>query len=274
MNQLHVVTGAGPVGSTIALQLADQGHRVAVLTRSGGGPDHPLIERRRVDVSNGDGLADAIAGAGAVYHCIHGSKYAADTWRAELIPAERAILDAARRSGAVVVFPESLYSYGEVGRPDHRGPPPHRGPRQARRPCRAAPRSCRVGDADGERRASDFLGPRVRNSHAGERMVPTILAGKTMRVVGRLDLPHSFTYVPDLAAAMIAAPPTSRCGTRCCTHRPARPSPSGRWSRRTPRPPAFRSRRSAPCPPGSAAAGWSRGAASWRRCGTSSRSRS
>jgi nucleoside-diphosphate-sugar epimerase len=53
--------------------------------------------------------------------------------------------------------------------------------------------------------ASDFYGPLVRNAHAGERMVPTVLAGKTMRVVGDPDAPHSWTYVPDLAAAMITA---------------------------------------------------------------------
>ncbi len=45
----------------------------------------------------------------------------------------------------------------------------------------------------------------MRTSHAGERLVPTVLAGKTMRVIGSLDQPHSFTYVPDLAAAMITA---------------------------------------------------------------------
>ncbi|MEO7625170.1 MAG: epimerase, partial [Nocardioides sp.] len=36
----------------------------------------------------------------------------------------------------------------------------------------------------------------------------TVLAGRTMRVVGSLDQPHSFTYVPDLAAAMIKAAAT------------------------------------------------------------------
>ncbi|EMY32882.1 hypothetical protein D477_017889, partial [Arthrobacter crystallopoietes BAB-32] len=41
--------------------------------------------------------------------------------------------------------------------------------------------------------------------HAGERMVPAVLAGRTVRVLGSPDVPHSFTYVPDLAAAMIRA---------------------------------------------------------------------
>lgn len=205
MNTVHVVTGAGPVGSTVALQLADAGEQVRLLTRSGSGPEHPSIERRRVDVSQPDALAEAFAGATAVHHCIHGSAYDARAWREELPRAEEAVLEAAGRIGAVVVFPESLYSYGPV-----EGPITEETPRTAtggklgvrtdllaQREASATPT---VSVA-----ASDFYGPLVRNAHAGERMVPTVLAGKTMRVLGSLDQPHSFTYVPDLAAAMIEA---------------------------------------------------------------------
>jgi nucleoside-diphosphate-sugar epimerase len=205
MSRTHVVTGAGPVGSTVALQLAEAGERVRLLTRSGSGPEHPLVERQRIDVSRPDQLEAGFAGAVAVHHCIHGSVYDAKVWRAELPRAERAVLDAAGRVGAVVVFPESLYSYGPVD-----GPMTEDLPRTAttgklgvrtdllaQREASATPT---VSVA-----ASDFYGPRVRNAHAGERMVPTVLAGRTMRVLGSPDLPHSFTYVPDLAAAMIAA---------------------------------------------------------------------
>jgi nucleoside-diphosphate-sugar epimerase len=205
MNQLHIVTGAGPVGSTVALQLADQGHRVRLLTRSGSGPDHPLVERLRADASSPDALVAAVDGATAVHHCIHGSRYDARTWRAELIPAERAVLDAAGRAGAVVVFPESLYAYGAVTGPitedtprvATKGKPGVRTELLRNREASSTPT---VSIA-----AADFFGPRVLNAHAGERMVPTVLAGRTMRVVGSLDQPHSFTYVPDLATAMIRA---------------------------------------------------------------------
>ncbi len=205
MNQVHVVTGAGPVGSTIAQQLADAGHQVRLLTRSGSGPVHPLVDRRRVDVSQPDALTEAFAGAVAVHHCIHGSAYDSQVWRAELPGAERAVLEAAGRVGAVVVFPESLYSYGEVDgviteatpRIASKGKLGVRTELLAQRDASSTPT---VSVA-----ASDFYGPVVRTSHAGERMVPTVLAGRTMRVVGSLDQPHSFTYVPDLAAAMITA---------------------------------------------------------------------
>ncbi len=56
--------------------------------------------------------------------------------------------------------------------------------------------------------ASDYFGPYARNAHAGERMVPVVLAGRTVRVLGSADQPHSFTYLPDYARAMVAAAET------------------------------------------------------------------
>ena len=116
MSGLYVVTGAGPVGWTVAEQLAERGERVRVLTRSGGGPEHPHIEKLRVDVSDPGVLGDAFEGAAAVFHCIHGSSYSAAAWERELPAAEQAVLAAAGEAGAVVVFPESLYSYSDPGR--------------------------------------------------------------------------------------------------------------------------------------------------------------
>jgi nucleoside-diphosphate-sugar epimerase len=208
MSSIHVVTGAGPVGSTVALQLADSGQRVRLLTRSGSGPEHPLVECRRVDVSRPEQLDAAFEGAGVVHHCIHASRYDASTWRAELPVAERHVLDAAGRAGAVVVFPESLYSYGPVDGVITEDTPRTAstgklGVRTALLAQRAASPTPTISVA-----ASDFYGPAVRTALAGERLVPTVLAGHTVRVVGSLDQPHSFTYVPDLAAAMIRAAAT------------------------------------------------------------------
>lgn len=205
MSDLHVVTGAGPVGWTVAQQLATAGHRVRVLTRSGGGPNHPAIERIKADVSRPDQLDQYLDGAVAVYHCIHGSRYRAKVWRQELPAAEATVLAAAGQVGAVVVFPESLYSYGEVDGVITEDTPRNAtegklGVRTDLLAARAASSTPTVSVV-----ASDFFGPNVLTSHMGERVVPKVLAGKTIRVIASADLPHSFTYVPDLAAAMIAA---------------------------------------------------------------------
>ncbi|MBF6172078.1 NAD-dependent epimerase/dehydratase family protein [Nocardia blacklockiae] len=205
MTELHVVTGAGPVGTTVAEQLAAAGKHVRVLTRSGSGPAHPLIERRKVDVTRREQLSAVVEGAVAVYHCTHGSKYEARTWWAELPATEQTVLEVAGQAGAVVVFPESLYSYGPVDRPMTEDMP--RAADFGKPAVRVA--LLRARDASPTPTvsvaASDFIGPHVRNSHAGERMVPNILSGKAVQAFGKTDLPHSFTYMPDLAAAMIAA---------------------------------------------------------------------
>lgn len=205
---LHVVTGAGPVGSSIALQLADAGHPVRLLTRSGSGPEHALIDRRMVDVSQGDQLVEQFDGAAAVHHCVHGSAYTARAWRAELPAAERAVLTAAGAVGAVVVFPESLYSYGPVDEPMTEELP--RAATRGKLGIRAELLRARAQSAtpNVSVAASDFYGPLVRTAHAGERLVPALLAGKRVTMIGSLDQPHSFTYVPDLARAMIAAAQT------------------------------------------------------------------
>ena len=208
MSALHIVTGAGPVGWTVAEQLAAKGHRVRVLTRSGSGPEHELIERVKADVSQPAQLAPLLEGATAVYHCIHGSKYNAKVWRAELPGAEKVMLDAAGKAGAVVVFPESLYAYGPVsGVIDEDTPRTATvgklGVRTELLRAREASTTPTVSVV-----ASDFFGPRVLNAHMGERAVPNVLAGTKFRALANADVLHSFTYVPDLARAMIVAAET------------------------------------------------------------------
>ncbi|WP_054812734.1 NAD-dependent epimerase/dehydratase family protein [Nocardia arizonensis] len=205
MTELHIVTGAGPVGTTVAEQLAEIRHTVRVLTRSGGGPDHPLVERRRVDVTDPAQLAGQFDGAAAVYHCVHASKYEAKTWWAELPSTEQLVLAEAGRADTVVAFPESVYSYGKVfgrigedmPRTADFGKPAVRAALLRAREAHATPT---VSIA-----AADFLGPHVLSSVAGENLFEPLVAGRRGRALGRLDVPHSFTYVPDLAAAMIAA---------------------------------------------------------------------
>lgn len=208
MSATFAVIGAGPVGSTIAQQLAARGERVVILTRSGGGPEHALIERRAVDANDGADLAKALGGVRAVFYAVN-APYYAKVWEAELPRAQRSVLDAAVRAStqgsAVVVFAENLYAYS---RPD--APMTEDSPRDAsggKRGVRARLlREREEHSADTVTvAAGDFFGPEVLGSHAGDRMVPRILAGKSLQLLGSADQPHTFTYVPDLAAAMIAA---------------------------------------------------------------------
>ena len=55
-----------------------------------------------------------------------------------------------------------------------------------------------------EARAADFFGPGVRGqSPIGQRSIPRLLDGRAISVPGDPDVPHSWTYLPDIAAALI-----------------------------------------------------------------------
>jgi nucleoside-diphosphate-sugar epimerase len=53
-------------------------------------------------------------------------------------------------------------------------------------------------------RASDFFGPRAgRQSPIGDRVIPPALADKTASVMGDPDMPHTYTYIPDIGENLV-----------------------------------------------------------------------
>lgn len=200
---LHVVLGKGPVGSTLADRLVGQGHRVRVLSRSGGASTG-AVEHRAVDAADTDALAAAARGAAAVYNCAN-PPY--DKWVEQWPPMASALLTAAERAGAVLVTMGNLYGYGPVDGPLTEdlplAAPGTKGQVRARMwaQCLAAHEAGRVRVT--EARASDFVGPRVlADGHLGERVVPKVLQGKGVLVIGAADQPHSWTSIGDVATAL------------------------------------------------------------------------
>ncbi|MDF2806759.1 MAG: epimerase [Cellulosimicrobium sp.] len=56
-----------------------------------------------------------------------------------------------------------------------------------------------------EVRSSDFVGPGVGSNGHVSRVVPAALRGRAVTMIGRTDLPHSFTDVQDAARTLVAA---------------------------------------------------------------------
>jgi nucleoside-diphosphate-sugar epimerase len=52
-------------------------------------------------------------------------------------------------------------------------------------------------------RASDYYGPGGANSNAGETVFGRVVAGKRPLWTGKLDVPHTFNYLPDLARGLV-----------------------------------------------------------------------
>ncbi|MFM2077019.1 MAG: hypothetical protein RJA49_909 [Actinomycetota bacterium] len=203
--QHHLVIGSGPVGSGIALRLAEQGHPVTVVTRSGSGPDHPLVTKVKGDAADAETLTDLATGAATIFNCANPPYH---RWATDWPPMHAAIMAAAERTGAVVVMMDNLYGFGE-GRPmpmREGDPLLATGTKGAVRARMA--RELLEAHAAGRlratlARASDFYGPGVRDASLGERVVPNVLKGKRVSLLGRLDIPHSVSYMPDVVTTMV-----------------------------------------------------------------------
>ncbi|WP_280668158.1 MULTISPECIES: NAD-dependent epimerase/dehydratase family protein [unclassified Kitasatospora] len=201
---LHVIVGAGPVGSATARLLADRGDEVRLITRSGSGPAHPGIERVKADATDPDTLVRLTTRATAIYHC---AQPAYHRWAAEFPPLNASTLHAAEATGAVLVSVGNLYLYGQVDGPITEDLPAR--PNSAKGRVRAdlwaaqlaAHHAGRIRAA--EVRGSDYLGADVVSTFT-VMVLPAVLRGRRALAPADVDTPHSWTYTGDMARTLVA----------------------------------------------------------------------
>lgn len=202
---LHVVFGAsGGAGGGIARELMARGRRVRGVTRGGRGALPAGVEMVRANAANPAEARQAAEGAAVIYHAVN-VPYPA--WAETLPPVMDGLIGAAEASGATLVYADNVYAYGPVQGPMTEETPPVATTRKGRLRARlaetllAAHRAGRVRATIG--RGSDYYGPGVINSVAGERLFPVVLRGRTARWPGRLDQPHSMTFIADFARVLV-----------------------------------------------------------------------
>ncbi len=208
---LHVVVGAGPVGTAVANQLAERGETVRVITRSGGGPDHPAVERVAADATDAERLAGLTAGAAVLYNCANPLYH---RWLTDWPPIAAALLTAAERSGAVLAVASNLYGYGPVTGPITADTPlaaTHPKLRMRADMWRDALALHEAGRIRAtEVRASDYI---EANSIFSFTLAKPLLAGKRAYIPAPLDVKHSWTSGSrsrGWSAAPGSPPPTRR----------------------------------------------------------------
>jgi nucleoside-diphosphate-sugar epimerase len=119
-----------------------------------------------------------------------------------------AIIQGAAAAGAKLVVAENLYMYGPVSGPITEELPYRAMTRKGRvraqiaEDLMAAHRAGIVRATSG--RASDFYGPGAgQQGIFGDRVIPPLLSGKSVSMLGKLDLPHTYTYVPDFGKGLV-----------------------------------------------------------------------
>ncbi|WP_134667422.1 MULTISPECIES: NAD-dependent epimerase/dehydratase family protein [unclassified Amycolatopsis] len=203
---LQVVIGYGPAGAATAALLAEQGERVRVIGRSPREPE-PGLEHVSLDAADQAALTEATKGATAIYSCASPPYH---RWAADWPPLQASICAAAEANDALLVSLGNLYGYGPVD-----------GPLTENLPLAATGTKGRIRALLSEQlhalhdegriravevRASDFFGPGVTDGgHLAARVVPNVLRGQKVQVLGDPDASHSWTYISDVARTLVAA---------------------------------------------------------------------
>ncbi|WP_250028700.1 NAD-dependent epimerase [Paractinoplanes maris] len=197
---VHVVVGSGPIGSSIAQLHAERGEQVRMITRSGSGPSHPLIERVAADASDARRLTELTQDAATLYNCAN-PKYT--DWTKLWFPLNDAMIAAAKAAGAVYVLTGNLYVYGPRadGRMTEQSPMAAVG-RKGQVRIKMWQDALASGLRTVEVRGSDYIGAGAVGVFSSV-LLPAITSGRAAWAPGDPDLPHSFTYTGDQARTMV-----------------------------------------------------------------------
>lgn len=204
-NPRHVIFGSGAIGLSTYEALRRRGESVRIVNRSGHAAVPDEVEVIGGDARDSAFTVEAGQGAAVVYQTLN-PPY--PEWSAQFPALQAGVLAAAEAAGARLVSMENVYMYGRPeGRPLTEDRPydahTEKGRLRGRmaRDLLAAHSAGRVEVAIG--RASDYFGPRGgAQSNLGDRVFPAALQGKTATVLGDLDQPHTYSYIPDIGEGL------------------------------------------------------------------------
>ncbi|HEY2584243.1 MAG TPA: NAD-dependent epimerase/dehydratase family protein [Tepidisphaeraceae bacterium] len=207
----YAILGAtGTVGKTLAAALAAAGESFRVIGRSQERLQRdfqhygPLADARAADVDDHRALADALRDVETVFYTV-GVPYNQFELHPKLM---RSALAAATAAGvARFVHVGTVYPYG-LPRTDFVSESHPREPHTFKGRMRKEQEDLVLG-ADKQRgmrttlvRPPDFYGPDAELSYVAD-IFKAAVNGGTANVIGPIDTPHEFIYVPDVARALV-----------------------------------------------------------------------
>lgn len=197
----HVIVGRGAAASKTALLLAEDGERVRMISRTGGGPDHPLIDKVTADATDTDRLTELTEGADTLFTTAAPPYH---LWPEQFPILSGSLLSAVKRTGAAYVMLGNLYAYGPVSGPITPDFPLAATGPKGRTRARAWEEAAASGVKVTEVRAAQFYGAGAFSvfSLMVQRQV---LEGKLVLVPQELDVPHSYSAIGDTARTLVAA---------------------------------------------------------------------
>ncbi|HEU0295172.1 MAG TPA: NAD-dependent epimerase/dehydratase family protein [Anaerolineales bacterium] len=202
----HVVLGTGAIGRAVAEELIRRGETVRMVNRSGKMDEIPAgVEVVASDLYDQARVREVTRGAKVVYQSAQPNYY---EWPEKFPLLQKSIIDGLTGKDTKLVVVENLYMYGDTnGRPMTENTPYNAHTRKGKvrgEISRAAFESHKQGSlrVTGAR-GGNFFGPWGTDSTMGERVFYPLLRGKPAQLIGRVDLPHTHTYIRDFGKALV-----------------------------------------------------------------------
>jgi nucleoside-diphosphate-sugar epimerase len=150
-------------------------------------------------------VREVTRGADRVYQCAQPNYY---EWPQKFPPLHTSIIEGLTGSGAKLILVENVYMYGEMnGRALTEDTPYNAHTRKGRvraeisNAAFAAHKEGRIRVTAA--RGGNFFGPWGTDSTMGARAFYPLLRGKPAQLIGRIDVPHTHTYVRDFGKALV-----------------------------------------------------------------------
>ncbi len=219
---LQVVFGTGPIGLHTAASLIKEGHKVRMANRSGDlsplrrsvarelqDPAYAsLLEIVKVDALNREEVLHAAEGASHIFHCVNPLYH---QWNSILPVVQENMIEAALQQNAVLALSENLYMYKRgisvINTESPVDPPSKKGAIRERLHGELVTTAKNRGLRWTSVRGSDYYGPGAtdQSMFGTDRFLnPLFKKGKGV-FIGKLDSPHTYTFVKDFGRALALA---------------------------------------------------------------------
>jgi nucleoside-diphosphate-sugar epimerase len=179
------------------------------------------------DLTRIDQTLKAVAGSEIVF-LLAGLKYDRKVWAEQWPRIMGNTVEACKRSGARLVFFDNVYMYGRVTGPMTEQTPYH--PSSRKGAIRSGIADSLIDEWKSRRltamiaRAADFYGPGAGHGIPNTLVFDPLSKGQSAMCLAADNLPHSYTYTPDAADALLKLAQTDSAWNQTW-HLPTTPNP-------------------------------------------------
>lgn len=205
----HIILGAGPIGVVLQQQLSEAGHDVRLYNiMNNPAYKMPGTQPQTIDGTNHEQVLQVCEGADVIYLCLN-AHYV--DWYDLFPPRLNTAIAVATKTRARLIYHDTTYVYGSVDGTITEDTPYTRRTRKGKLRAEMAQQMIdviRSGTITGAvARTADIYGAGALNSSfnstLGQRHFEPLLSGKSVRVLGNIQQPHTYAYVDDVARDLI-----------------------------------------------------------------------